>query len=234
MILMTTASIHGVEVERGHQIQHFDDVDLGVTCDTDKKNEGNVEHGKMCKLGLKCVDTDGEKKCEKQFDMVGVDSVCDTDEKRFVTDGVESGKMCNEGLECMDHDGHKMCMKPDFTEVDVGETCDTDKKNEAEIIEGIMCKLGLKCVDADGEGPNLEKKCEKQFDMVGVDEGCDTDEKSFVQDGVESGNMCNEGLECMDHDGHKMCMVPHQSSAPLANNYSFVALMAVALLSLLF
>lgn len=234
---MTTTSIHGanVDVERRQQIQHFDEVDLGAVCVTDKKNEAGEEHGTMCKLGLRCVDADGEgpeteKRCEKQFDMVGDNAECDTDEFKFIIDGSESGRMCNTGLLCKDHEGHKMCMEPKFTEVGLDAECDTDRKNEGDLTDGNRCKLGLKC---EGAGPGTIKQCKQQFEMVGDGSTCDTDAIKFITDGSESGKMCDEGLECMAHGGHKMCMEPHADSANLAN-YSLLGLIMMALMSLLF
>lgn len=67
----------------------------------------------------------------------------------------------------------------------------------------------------------------RHFDEAGNGEDCDTDQRN--PDGLEHGAMCIEGLECMDHDGHKMCMESHGSGSSITRGFSIIVLITLSI-----
>lgn len=75
----------------------------------------------------------------------------------------------------------------------------------------------------------------RHFADAAEGEDCDTDQKNTEE--LEHGVMCIEGLECMDHGGHKMCMKSHDddgSGASVSRSFSITVLITLIITSCLY
>lgn len=69
----------------------------------------------------------------------------------------------------------------------------------------------------------------KHFSDAADGEECETDQANA--ENLEHGVMCIEGLECMDHGGHKMCMEAHDSASSVPSSFGITVLVTVIIAS---
>lgn len=63
-----TLSLGVKDVDTKKNVRHFDYVGNGEACDTDEKNEEELEHGIMCIEGLECHSHGDQKMCMERHD----------------------------------------------------------------------------------------------------------------------------------------------------------------------